>query len=155
MPAADRHRILGGYRPDAHVGGADGRSDAQVRVRPGAEPVVRGAGPVRARPGVRVLVRGSGPVLRPGRVFVTNYVAAQWATGRITDSSYRRGGPSGFVLAPGAVPPGWAAGLAGLPVGSRVELVVPRDPGFTMTPGGIGAPPGRAAVYVLDLLDAS
>jgi peptidylprolyl isomerase len=167
--------VLGGYRPYAQVGpGSDGdrpygqeghgrgdhpagrvnRSDVpRVEVRPGAEPVVRAAGSRGPRPGVRVLVRGAGPALRPGRPFVANYVAAQWATGRITDSSYERGGPSGFILAPGAVPPGWATALAGIPAGSRVELVVPRAPGFTMTPGGVGAPPGRAAVYVLDLLD--
>jgi peptidylprolyl isomerase len=149
--------VIGGYRPDAQVSGrshARGSGLPRVAVRPGAEPVVHPAGSGRPRPGIRVLVRGKGPALRSGRPFVANYVAAQWTTGRITDSSYRRGGPSGFVLAPGVVPPGWAAALPGLPAGSRVELVVARDPGFHMTPGGVGAPPGSAAVYVLDVLDA-
>ncbi len=148
--------VIGGYRPYAQVSSPSqtGAGVPRVDVRPGTEPVVHGAGSLRARPGIRILVRGKGPALRPGRPFVTSYVAAQWRTGQITDSSYRRGGPSGFVLAPGAVPPGWAAALPGVPAGSRVELVVPRDPGFTMTPGGVGAPPGPVAVYVLDLLDA-
>jgi peptidylprolyl isomerase len=132
--------IIGGYQPVA--------SSAEPIVRPG-----RGAAPSDVT--VQMLVRGTGAPIRAGSTFVTDYVAARWEDGVIVDSSYRRGGPTGFVLDARSVPPGWVQALAGVRVGSRVIVTVPGGlrNGQVMTPGGIGIPTGKAAVYELDVLD--
>jgi peptidylprolyl isomerase len=152
--------VVGGYAPDAQVNGVPTASAGgglpEVSVRRGQEPrvtVPSGRAPTTLT--TRTLVSGSGPAVRPGSTVVANYVAATWDKGRVYDSSYRRGGPNGFVMAEGAVPPGWLDGLTGVRAGSRVLMVVPErlGRGFTMTPGGIGAPPRHSIVYVFDILD--
>ena len=152
--------VIGGYAPDAQVNGVPAASVGgglpEVSVPRGKEPriaVPSGHAPTALT--TRTLVAGSGPAVRPGSTVVTNFVAATWDKARVYDSSYRRGGPNGFVMAEGAVPPGWLKGLTGVRAGSRVLMVVPeRDGrGFTMTPGGVGSPPGHSIVYVFDILD--
>ncbi|MBO2451970.1 FKBP-type peptidyl-prolyl cis-trans isomerase [Actinomadura barringtoniae] len=152
--------VIGGYAPDAQANGvpvaSTGGGLPEVTVPGGREPrIAVPSGHAPAALTTRTLVAGSGPAVRPGSTVVTNFVAATWDKARVYDSSYRRGGPNGFVMAKGAVPPGWLQGLTGVRAGSRVLMVVPeRDGrGFTMTPGGVGAPPGHSIVYVFDILD--
>lgn len=151
--------VIGGYRPGAQVPGvprAAGAALPQVSVPPGAEPRVTVP---KAKPPQRLsaetLIEGDGPAIRPGSTFVTNYMTATWKNGQVVDSSYRRGGPNGFVLGPKTVPPGWEQALTGVRKGSRVLVVVPEElgKGFTMTLGGVGAPPGQTMIYVFDILD--
>jgi len=50
---------------------------------------------------------------------------------------WARGFPESFLLGLGQVIPGWAHGLAGVPAGSRVFLVLPPGLGY----GQAGDPP--------------
>ncbi|MEU8247687.1 FKBP-type peptidyl-prolyl cis-trans isomerase [Nonomuraea sp. NPDC048916] len=115
--------ILGGYPPDARLVGR-------------ALPAV----PADLTPGApaRILIDGSGAEVRPGSKVVVQYVAAEWPSRKVVDSSYRRGGPSAFELAPGAVPAAWLDALPGRRVGARLAL---------------GAP-DEARLYVVDIVDA-
>ncbi|MFI6298458.1 FKBP-type peptidyl-prolyl cis-trans isomerase [Nonomuraea sp. NPDC050790] len=132
--------ILGGYPADARLlgkGVPDLPADLQA------------SGPSRT------LIDGSGPMVERGAKIVVQYVGARWPTRTVFDSSHRRGGPRGFTLVPGAVPPGWVEALTGKAVGSRVAVTVPATAtkGFTATTGGIGVPGGGPLLYVVDIID--
>lgn len=151
--------IIGGYSPTAGVGGAveeNAPGLPPVTVNPGHEPVIT---PLRTPAPktltAHTLVQGTGPQVRAGSKVVVQYVGARWGEPKTFDSSYARGGPNGFDLNPGQVVPGWTQGLTGQRAGSRILLIVPAQMGqnFTATPGGVAAPPGRANVYVIDILD--
>ncbi|GAB3674356.1 hypothetical protein GCM10027589_44330 [Actinocorallia lasiicapitis] len=152
--------VIGGYPVDGQVTGAEQRPDPatfpQVKVEAGKEPAVTvGARRAPRELAVATLVQGTGAPIRAGSTFVTNYTAARWKAGDTYDSSYRRGGPNGFVLGPKSVPPGWERALDGVRAGSRVEIIVPKrlGKGFGTTLGGLGVPPGETIVYVMDILD--
>ncbi|MFE0154600.1 FKBP-type peptidyl-prolyl cis-trans isomerase [Nonomuraea sp. NPDC059007] len=129
--------ILGGYPADARLLG-EGLPELPADLRaPGPS---------------RTLIDGSGPVVEAGAKVVVQYVGARWPARTVFDSSVRRGGPRGFTLVPGAVPPGWVEALTGKAVGSRVAVIVPAVKGFTTT-GGIGVPGGGPLLYVVDIID--
>ena len=114
--------------------------------------------PKAARPPAKlvrdVLVRGHGRPVRSGDTVVVQDTGVVWRTGTVFDSSWARGFPESFVLGSGQVIPGWEAGLGGLPVGSRVLLVLPPSLGY----GQAGNPPDVGAhdtlVFVIDILAA-
>ncbi|GIH24837.1 hypothetical protein Aph01nite_31470 [Acrocarpospora phusangensis] len=148
--------IIGGYAPTANARHVRTPTDAGPTL-----PVVGGfppfpssfpKSPPRALT-VRTLRRGSGPPAKPGSTVVVQYVTTPWGATTPTDASYARGGPNGFLLAENSVPPGWVAGLTGVPAGSRVLLVAPPKPGFTSTTGGVIVPQGVFVTYVIDILD--
>lgn len=113
--------ILGGYPRDARLVG-----------RPLPAPP---AGLTPEAP-ARTLIGGSGAELRAGAKVVVQYVAVDWPSGALADSSFRTGGPAAFTLTPEGAPPGWVEGLRGQRVGGRVAF---------------GAPSG--VVYVVDIVD--
>ncbi len=84
-----------------------------------------------------VLVRGHGRPVRSGDTVVVQDTGVVWRTGKVFDSSWGRGFPESFVLGSGQVIPSWEAGLGGLPVGSRMLLVLPPSLGY----GQVGNPP--------------
>ena len=102
----------------------------------------------------RLLVRGHGPPVRAGQTVVVQDLGVVWRTGQIFDSSWARGFPESFRLGAGQVLPGWERGLAGLPAGSRVLLVIPPRLGY----GPAGDAPDVGAndtlVFVIDILAA-
>ncbi len=102
----------------------------------------------------RVLIRGRGKPLRTGQTVVVQDTGVVWRTGKVFDSSWARGFPESFVLGSGQVIPGWDAGLRGLPVGSRVLLILPPKLGY----GQAGNRPDVGAhdtlVFVIDILAA-
>jgi peptidylprolyl isomerase len=103
---------------------------------------------------VTVLRKGSGEAIRNGSTVVTQYTGSVWRTGKLFDSSWQRGFPQTFVLGAGQVLPGWEQGLGGLPVGSRVLLIVPPSFGY----GPTGHPPDvngtDTLVFVIDIVTA-
>jgi FKBP-type peptidyl-prolyl cis-trans isomerase len=115
--------ILGGYPPDARLVG---------RTLPVVPRDLTPADPPRT------LIDGSGREIVAGAKVIVQYVATSWPSGRVADSSYRKGGPSAFTLRPGAVPAGWLKALAGQRAGCRVAVPSP------------GAEP---RLYVIDVLD--
>jgi peptidylprolyl isomerase len=102
----------------------------------------------------RLLIRGRGPAVVAGQTVVTQYTGVVWRNGREFNSSWRQGSPQAFELGKGQVIRGWEKGLTGLPVGSRVLLVIPPSLGY----GKAGNPPlvkGKdTLVYVIDILAA-
>jgi peptidylprolyl isomerase len=114
--------------------------------------------PKAARPPAKlvrdVLVRGHGRPVQNGDTVVVQDTGVVWRTGTVFDSSWARGFPESFVLGSGQVIPGWESGLGGLPVGSRVLLVLPPSLGY----GQAGNPPDVGAhdtlVFVIDILAA-
>jgi peptidylprolyl isomerase len=102
----------------------------------------------------QVLIRGHGKPLQTGQTVVVQYSGVVWRSGKVFDSSWTRGFPESFVLGSGQVLPGWETGLRGLPVGSRVLLILPPKLGY----GQAGNPPDVGAhdtlVFVIDILAA-
>jgi FKBP-type peptidyl-prolyl cis-trans isomerase len=102
----------------------------------------------------RLLVRGRGPAVVANDTIVTQYTGAVWRNGKVFNSSWAQGSPQAFELGKGQVIRGWQRGLTGLPVGSRVLLVIPPGLGY----GKSGNPPlvkGKdTLVYVVDILAA-
>ena len=106
---------------------------------------------------VKTLVKGTGKPLAKGQTVVTQYVGVNWRTGKPFDSSWSRSQPFGFELdaTPSQIIPGWDKGLLGVPIGSRVMLVIPPADGYGKTGNTQAGIKGTDdLVFVIDVLDA-
>jgi FKBP-type peptidyl-prolyl cis-trans isomerase FkpA len=94
-----------------------------------------------------VLRQGAGARPHPGDRVRVNY-EGRLLDGTVFDSSYRNGQPAEFGLA--QVIPGWAEGVALMPVGSKYRFWIPSNIGYGAqgTPGG---PIGPNATLVFDV----
>lgn len=112
-----------------------------------------GAGPPKSLVS-RVITRGSGAPITSGETVTVQDTGVVWRTGKVFDSTWQRGFPESFMLGAGQVIAGWEAGLGGLPVGSRVLLVIPPTMGY----GASGDPPyvktTDTTVFVIDIVSA-
>jgi len=107
---------------------------------------------------VTTLIQGSGPKLTKGETAVTQYVGAIWRTGSVFASSWPSsqqpdGQLFGFQLG-GNVISGFTQGLTGVPVGSRVMLVVPPSLGYGPSGGNAsaGIQKNDTLVFVVDVI---
>jgi peptidylprolyl isomerase len=95
------------------------------------------------------LVVGSGATATPTSTVVVQYVGANYANGKVFDSSWSRGQPATFPL--NGVIPGFAQGIVGMKVGGRRVIVIPSSLGY----GAQGSPPAvgpnENLVFVVDL----
>jgi peptidylprolyl isomerase len=102
-----------------------------------------------------VLIRGHGKPVENGQTVVAQYSGVVWSSGKVFDSSWQRGFPESFVLGAGQVLAGWEQGLGGVPVGSRMLLIVPPSLGY----GSAGDPPDVSGkdtlVFVIDIVAAT
>jgi len=99
------------------------------------------------------LITGSGGVAAPGSTVTVQYVLADYATGKVLQSSWTSQ-PFSFTLGEGRVIPGWDKGIVGMKAGGRRELIIP--PSLAYGPnGGQGIPPNDTLVFVVDLLKVS
>ena len=106
---------------------------------------------------VKTLIKGSGPPVAKGQEVVTQYVGLNWRTRQPFDSSWERGAPFGFQIGatPAQIIPGWDTGLLGVPVGSRVMLVIPPKDGYGSSGQATAGIKGTdTLVFVVDVLDA-
>ena len=106
---------------------------------------------------VRTLIKGSGPLVSKGQYLVTQYVGLNWRTRAVFDSSWSRRTPLGFQIdaTPAQIIPGWDMGLVGVPVGSRVMLVIPPKDGYgSQGASQAGIKGTDTLVFVVDVLDA-
>jgi FKBP-type peptidyl-prolyl cis-trans isomerase len=111
-----------------------------------------------AKLSVTTLIKGSGPKTVKGDVLVTQYVGVNWRTGKVFGTSWPSAQlPAGRMLSftlGGKVLTGFNDGLAGIPVGSRVMLVIPPALGY----GPAGGQPSAGIlktdtlVFVVDIL---
>jgi peptidylprolyl isomerase len=107
---------------------------------------------------VKTLIKGSGPPVAKGQEVVTQYVGLNWRTRTVFDSSWSRGAPFGFEIgaSPAQIIPGWDSGLVGVPVGSRVMLVIPPKDGYgSAGQSSVGIKGTDTLVFVVDVLDAA
>jgi FKBP-type peptidyl-prolyl cis-trans isomerase len=106
---------------------------------------------------VTTLIKGNGPPVSKGQEVVAQYVGLIWRTRAIFDSSWSRGAPFGFQIGatPAQIIPAWDTGLLGVPVGSRVMLVVPPKDGYGSSgESSAGIKGTDTLVFVVDILDA-
>jgi peptidylprolyl isomerase len=129
-----------------------------VTASPGSAPQVKI--PSRKPPSkliVKTLIKGTGPPAAKGQTIVTQYVGYNWRTRAPFDSSWKRRQPFGFTLdaTPAQIIPGWDKGLLGVPVGSRVMLIVPPADGYGKS-GNAQAhiKPADTLVFVVDIIGA-
>ncbi|MEU8246545.1 FKBP-type peptidyl-prolyl cis-trans isomerase [Nonomuraea sp. NPDC048916] len=147
--------ILGAHPKGASVK-ARGGSLAGVRAGGGARPrlsVPRSAPPERFV--AKVLSKGSGPRTRTGQLLVTQHEGAVWERRRVFDTTWSTGLPKAFTIGDGSVIKGWDRALTGVPVGSRVLMIVP--PAYGYGPSGqpaFGIGAGDTLVFVVDVLAA-
>jgi peptidylprolyl isomerase len=129
-----------------------------VTATPGSAPQVKI--PSRRPPAklvVKTLIKGSGPPTVKGQTIVTQYVGVNWRTRKTFDSSWKRGQPFGFTLdaTRAQIIPAWDKGLVGVPVGSRVMLIVPPADGYGKTGNTqAGIKPTDTLVFVVDIVGA-
>jgi FKBP-type peptidyl-prolyl cis-trans isomerase len=106
---------------------------------------------------VKTLIKGSGAPVAKGQEVVTQYVGALYRNGKVFDSSWQRNAPFGFQLgaSPAQIIPGWDKGLVGVPVGSRVMLIIPPADGYGSKGNSQAGIKGTdTLVFVIDILDA-
>jgi FKBP-type peptidyl-prolyl cis-trans isomerase len=106
---------------------------------------------------VKTLIKGDGPPVTKGQEVVTQYVGLNWRTRAVFDSSWSRGAPFGFQIdaSPAQIIPGWDQGLLGVPVGSRVMLIIPPKDGYGSSgESSAGIKGTDTLVFVVDVLDA-
>ena len=115
--------------------------------------------PKAAPPGklvVKTLIKGTGAPLKANQSIVVRYAGSIWRTGKLFNSNWPSATqptvpPSVFKL--GQLIPAWNTGLVGVPVGSRVMLVVPPAEGYGSKGNSQAGIKGTdTLVFVLDVL---
>ncbi len=101
------------------------------------------------------LVEGEGDPIKQGDNVTVNYYGAVYGEDEPFDSSFERGEPTAFPLTEGGLIDGWIQGLDGVPVGSRVMLVIPAELGYGEQGQGEDIPPNSTLVFVIDVLGAN
>ncbi|MGA8256333.1 MAG: FKBP-type peptidyl-prolyl cis-trans isomerase [Nocardioides sp.] len=105
---------------------------------------------------VGTLVKGEGEAVESGDTIVVNYLGQVYNGKEPFDESYSRGTPLTTVIGAGSVIDGWDQGLVGVPVGSRVLLVIPPDLGYGAEGNpGAGIKGTDTLYFVIDVLGAA
>ncbi len=101
---------------------------------------------------VITLIKGTGDPVAKGDQTVMNYLGETYGADTVFDQSFGKQ-PFSTAIGTGAVIKGWDQGLVGVPVGSRVLLVIP--PGLAYGAQGQGSiKPNSTLVFVVDVLAA-
>jgi peptidylprolyl isomerase len=131
-----------------------------VAAPPGVSPQI--AIPKNAPPSklvVKTLIQGTGAPVKAGEAIVVRYVGSIWRTGKVFNDNWPSTQapttpPNVFTL--GQLIPAWNTGLVGVPVGSRVMLVVPPAEGYGKSgQSSAGIKPTDTLVFVIDILAAA
>lgn len=100
-----------------------------------------------------VLTRGDGPKVAKGDLLVADYLGSVYKSGRVFDNSYDRKAPAAFTVGVGKVVSGWDKTLVGVPVGSRVLMVLPPKEGYGAKGNPqVGIKGTDSLVFVVDLI---
>jgi peptidylprolyl isomerase len=152
------------FSPTASASGksvsSGGGSLPSVKATAGSAPVI--TIPKKSPPSklvAKTLIQGSGPKLSSGETVVAQYVAVNWRTKKVFNttwpSSSSAGTPFSFTLGGTGVIPGFIKGLTGVAVGSRVMLVIPPADGYGKTgQSSVGIKGTDTLVFVIDILAA-
>jgi FKBP-type peptidyl-prolyl cis-trans isomerase len=107
---------------------------------------------------VKTLIKGNGAPVKGKQSIVVRYTGVIWRSGKVFNSNWPSAGqpnipPTAFTL--GRLIPAWNTGLVGIPVGSRVMLVVPPAEGYGKNGNSQAGIKGTdTLVFVLDILAA-
>lgn len=107
-----------------------------------------------------VLIQGTGAPVKAGQTITVKYTAEIWRTGQVFDTNWPSptsptSTPRQFVLTSSSIIPGWVTGLTGVPVGSRVLLVIPPADGYGKAGNANAGIKGTdTLVFVVDILAA-
>ena len=106
---------------------------------------------------VKTLIQGTGPKLVGGQTVVAQYVAVNWRTRQVFNSTWpsssSAGTPFSFTLGGTNVIPGFIKGLTGVPIGSRVMLIIPPADGYGKAgQSSVGIKGTDTLVFVVDIL---
>jgi peptidylprolyl isomerase len=96
------------------------------------------------------LIVGSGPAAKAGDNVTVQYVLATYSSGKVVQSSWDSQ-PFQFTLGEGQVIPGWDAGVVGMKVGGRRELIIPPNLGYGNQSPGAGIAANDTLVFVIDM----
>jgi peptidylprolyl isomerase len=96
---------------------------------------------------------GEGTQATSGCTVVAHYVGVAHSSGEEFDASYNRGEPLSFRLGVGQVISGWDAGIEGMRVGGRRQLVIPPHQAYGDRGAGSAIGPGETLIFVVDLVD--
>jgi peptidylprolyl isomerase len=106
---------------------------------------------------VKTLIKGTGAPVKARQSIVVRYTGLIWRTGKVFNTNWPSAGqtttppPTAFTL--GGLIPAWNTGLVGIPVGSRVMLVVPPSQGYGKHGNSQAGIKGTdTLVFVLDIL---
>jgi peptidylprolyl isomerase len=100
---------------------------------------------------IKDLIAGTGETVKPSATVTAHYVGVGQLSKQQFDSSWDRGQPTQFPL--DQVIPGWQAGIPGMKVGGRRELIIPGALAYgTSPPQGSGIQPNETLVFVIDLV---
>jgi FKBP-type peptidyl-prolyl cis-trans isomerase len=157
--------VIKSFAPTASAAGSTvshggGKLPTVTASGPGQEPAV--TIPKTAPPPnlvKKTLIKGTGPAIAKGQEVVAQYVGVNWRTGKTFDASWAHTPPGPFGFRIGATPaqiiPGWDKGLLGVPVGSRVLLVIPPKDGYGKAGNSQAGIKGTdTLVFVVDVLGA-
>ncbi|GHK03206.1 FKBP-type peptidyl-prolyl cis-trans isomerase [Streptomyces sp. NPDC003753] len=99
----------------------------------------------------KYVIEGDGDEVKADNTVLVQYKGVLWDTGKEFDSTYGRGQLASFSLQ--QVVRGWAQGLTGKKVGSRVLVVIPPKLGYgDNPPSGSGIKKDSTLVFVVDIL---
>lgn len=97
-----------------------------------------------------VLITGDGPAVPADATVIVQYVGVRWADGQQFDSSWSRGMPATFSIAPGQVITGFSTAITGQTVGSQVIVKTSSKDAYGDSPSG--SQPAGSLVFVIDIL---
>jgi FKBP-type peptidyl-prolyl cis-trans isomerase len=96
------------------------------------------------------VIEGTGPAVKSSDMVIVQYKGVLWDGGKQFDSSYDHGQPASFAL--NQVIKGWAEGLTGKKVGSRVLIVVPPSLGYKAQGYPPTIPANATLVFSVDII---
>ena len=103
----------------------------------------------------RILVQGRGATVTQGERVSVDYVGINGTDGKEFDTSFGKR-PASFMVDPTKVIKGFATGLAGATVGSRILLAIPPQDGYgTQGVPAVGIGPADTLLFVIDVKSAS
>jgi FKBP-type peptidyl-prolyl cis-trans isomerase len=154
--------LVKAFPPNAAASGKQitngGGSLPLVSAAPGSAPQVKV--PTKTAPPtklvVKTLIQGTGAPVKSGQAIVVRYTGSIWRTGQEFNNNWPSTSqpntpPNVFTL--GQLIPAWNTGLVGVPVGSRVMLVVPPAEGYGSKGSAQAGIKGTdTLVFVVDIL---
>ncbi len=100
------------------------------------------------------LIKGEGETVVSGDNVTMHYSGFLWDGGTKFDSSWDKGSPAQFVVAPGQLIEGFLSAVVGQTVGSRVVVVIPPALGYGEQASST-IPANSTLVFVIDILGTS